>query len=108
MTSPRWKPARDVSTASVTALGLIGGWVSARESGVRPLGTVLLGAAAVWAGRTWYARHGAGPAAALLALYVAAFGASHPLARRIGPWPAVLTATTVTAGTAYLASDRRA
>ena len=99
------KPAKDVNTAAVTAVGLIGGWLAARESGIRPLGGVLLGVAGVWAARTWYARHGLGRTAALAALYVGAMGASHPLAKRIGPWPAVLSVTAVAAGAAHLCSD---
>jgi hypothetical protein len=31
------------------------------------------------------------------ALYTAAMGGSHPLAKRIGPWPAVLAVTAATA-----------
>lgn len=100
------KPAREVSTARVTALGLIGGWLSARESGIRPLGGVVLGLAGVWAGRTWYARHGAARTAALIALYLAAFGGSHPLAKKIGAWPSVLAVTAVASGAAFLASDQ--
>ena len=99
------KPARQVSTATVTAFGLIGGWLTARESGIRLLGGVVLGLAGVWAGRTWYARHGAARTAALAALYVGAFGASHPLAKRIGAWPSALAVTAAAAGAAYLASD---
>lgn len=99
------KPAKDVNTAAVTAAGLIGGWLTARESGIRPLGGVLLGVAGAWAARTWYARHGLGAAAGLSALYLGAFGLSHPLAKRIGAWPSVLAVTALTAGTAHLASD---
>lgn len=46
-----------------------------------------------------------GGAAALSALYLAAFGLSHPLAKRIGAWPSVLTVTAVASGAAHLASD---
>ncbi|MFT4216493.1 MAG: hypothetical protein QM619_04815 [Micropruina sp.] len=99
------KPAKDVNTAAVTAVGLIGGWLTARESGIRPLGGVLLGIAGGWAARTWYVRHGLGTAAGLSALYLAAFGASHPLAKRIGAWPSVLAVTAVVTGTAHLVSD---
>ena len=44
-------------------------------------------------------------AAGLSALYVGAFGLSHPLAKRIGAWPSVLAVTAVASGTAYLVSD---
>ena len=100
------KKAEDVNTAAVVTTGLIGGWITARETGIRPLGGVLLGAAGVWAARSWAAKKGPVTATALTALYVAAFGASHPLAKKMGSWPAVLTVTGGTATTAYLASDR--
>lgn len=102
------KPAADVNTAAVTALGLVGGWLSARESGIRPLGGVLLGAAGVFAGRTWLRRDGAATTALLSALYVGGFGASHPLAKRIGAWPSVLAVTAAASGAAWALSDRRA
>ena len=101
------KPAADVNTAAVTAVGLIGGWLTARETGIRPIGGVLLGAAGVLAGRTWLRRNGAGPAAVLSIIYLGALGASHPLAKRIGPWPSVLTATAAASGAAWALSDRR-
>lgn len=97
----------DVSTAAVTAVGLVGGWLTARESGFRPLGGVVLGAAGVWAGRTWLARDGAAVTAGLSALYLAAFAGSHPLAKKIGAWPAVLSVTAVASGAALVVSDLR-
>ena len=51
-------PARSVHTAPVVALGLLGGYLTARETGLRPLGGVVLAAAGVFAGRTWLARRG--------------------------------------------------
>ena len=52
----------------------------------------------------------AGPAgtAFLSAVYLGSFGASHPLAKRIGAWPAVLGAAGVSAAAAWLVADRRA
>lgn len=95
-----------VSTATVVAAGLIGGWLTARESGIRPLGTIPLAAAGALAARSWNRKKGPGTAAALTATYIGAFGLSHPLAKKIGAWPAVLTATAGAAATAYLVSDR--
>jgi hypothetical protein len=46
-------------------------------------------------------------AGALLATYLAAFGASHPLAKRIGAWPSVLAVAAVSAGASNLLADRR-
>ena len=102
------KNAADVNTAAVTAVGLVGGWLTARETGVRPLGAVLLGAAGLLAGRTWLRRDGMATTALLATAYVGAFGASHPLAKRIGPWPAVLAVTGAASGAAWAMSDRRA
>lgn len=99
------KPAASVNTAPVVALGLIGGWLTARETGIRPLGGVVLAAAGLYAGRTWLARRGPATTAVLGATYVLGFGLSHPLAKKIGSWPAVLTVTAATAGAAALLSD---
>ncbi|MFC7464843.1 hypothetical protein [Brachybacterium sp. GCM10030252] len=99
------KPAGEVSTAPVVATGLIGGWLTARETGIRPLGGVVLAAAGLYAGRTWLARRGPATTAVLGATYVLGFGLSHPLAKKVGAWPAVLTVTGVAAGAAALLSD---
>ena len=45
-------------------------------------------------------------AAILSAVYYGAFGVSHPLAKKIGAWPAVLTVAGVTAAAAWVLSDR--
>ena len=100
-------PARDVHTAPLVALGLIGGYLAARESGIRWLGGVLLGAAGVYAGRTWLTKTGPATTAALSVLYVGGFGASHPLATKIGAWPAVLAVTAASAGASYALVDAR-
>lgn len=99
------KPAKDVNTAAVVTTGLIGGWLTARETGIRPLGGVILAAAGGYAARSWNAKAGTGTAAALTTGYIAAFGLSHPLAKKLGSWPAVLTVTAATAGAAYALSD---
>lgn len=99
-------PATEVHTAPVVALGLVGGYLVARESGIRPLGGVLLAGCGALAGRTWLAKGGPGTAGALGALYLGGFGASHPLAKKIGAWPAVAAVTALAAGASYLAADR--
>jgi len=101
------KAADDVSTAPLAALGLIGGYLTARESGIRPLGGVVLGLAGVYAGRTWVARAGWPGAVALSVIYLSGFGASHPLAKKVGAWPAVLGVAAVSAGASYVVADRR-
>lgn len=99
------KPAESVKTAPVVAVGLIGGWLTARETGIRPLGGAVLAAAGAYAGRTWLARRGPATTAVLGATYLLGFGLSHPLAKRIGAWPAVLSVTAAAAGAAALLSD---
>ena len=99
------KPAASVNTAPVVALGLIGGWLTARETGIRPLGGVVLAAAGLYAGRTWLARRGPATTSVLGATYVVGFGLSHPLAKKIGAWPAVLTVTAASAAASALLSD---
>lgn len=101
------RDAHLVQTAPVTALGLVGGYLSARESGIRPLGGVVLGAAGLFAGRTWLAKTGPATTAALSAIYLGGFGASHPLAKKVGAWPAVLGVAAVSAAASYALVDRK-
>lgn len=100
------RDATDVQTAPLAALGLVGGYLTARETGVRPLGGVVLLAAGAYAARSWAAKSGPGVAAGLGAIYLVGFGASHPLAKKIGAWPAVLSAAGVSAAAAYALNDR--
>lgn len=101
------KQPQDVSTATVVATGLIGGWLTARETGIRPLGGAVLAAAGAWAAHNWWRTTSPAVTAALTATYVAGFGASHPLAKKIGSWPAVLAVTGVASGAAYALADSR-
>ena len=100
------KPAQTVQTAPLAALGLIGGYLTARETQIRPLGGVVLALAGAYAGRTWYAKGGAAETAALTAIYLGGFGASHPLAKKIGAWPSVLTVAAASAAASYALVDR--
>jgi len=97
----------ELPTAPVAAGSLVAGYLVARETGVRPLGGGVLAAAAVWCGRRWSRRAGPRTATALLGVYGAAFAGSHPLAKRIGAWPAVLSAAAAAGAAAWTLSDRR-
>jgi len=99
--------SRRVPTAPVVAASLVGGYLVARESGVRPLGGAVLAAGGVVAGREWLRHAGPAGTVALAAVYLGGFGASHPLAKRIGPWPAVLAAAATSAAASWTLSDRR-
>jgi hypothetical protein len=99
---------RDIPTAPVAAGSLVAGYLVARESGVRPLGGGVLAAAGGWCAREWTRRSGARRASALLGVYTAAFAASHPLAKRIGPWPAVVAGAAISGAAAWVLCDRAA
>jgi hypothetical protein len=71
------------------------------------LGGLVLVACGAWSARRWNRVGGPGLAVGLGLTYAGAFGASHPLAKRIGAWPSVFAVTAVAAGAAALA-DRRA
>jgi hypothetical protein len=96
-----------VPTAPVAAGSLVAGYLVARETGVRPLGGGVLAAAGAWCARAWSRTAGPGTAAALLGVYGAAFAGSHPLAKRIGAWPAVLVAAAASGGASWALADRR-
>ncbi|MBO0811645.1 MAG: hypothetical protein J2P23_06320 [Microlunatus sp.] len=102
----RLRTADSVSTAPLVATGLIGGFLAARETGIRPLGGALLGLAGAYAGRTWLAKKGPAVTAALSLIYVGGFGLSHPLAKKIGAWPAVITVSATSALASWVLVDR--
>lgn len=99
------KDAREVSTAPLVAVGLIGGFLTARETGIRPLGGVVLAAAGAYAARSWHVKKGWPAATGLSLAYLGGFGASHPLAKKIGAWPAVFAVSAVSAAASYVVSD---
>lgn len=94
-------------TALLLSAGLVGGFALAQQTGVRPLGGAAMLAANAVAARQWYAVGGAPLAAGLTAVYWTAMGVSHPIATKVGVWPAVLGVTAVSAGAAWLLADRR-
>ena len=67
----------------VAAVGLVGGFAVARAT-KREVGGGLFGLAGTWCGRQWARTTGPVGAAVLGALYTAAMGGSHPLAKKIG------------------------
>jgi hypothetical protein len=95
-----------VPTAPVAAAGLIGGFATGRATGRRQVAGIPFLAAGAWCARRWQSTHGPGVMGLLGGTYLAAFGLSHPLAKKIGPWPAVLAAGAVTAGVVYALADR--
>lgn len=107
-----WRVPRTVArmstfpTAPAVAAGLIGGFTAARYTGRRELGGAVLAAAGALCARSWLRSSGPGVMGVLLGVYAAAFGGSHPLAKKLGAWPSVLTVTAVASGVTYALADR--
>ena len=93
-------------TAPLVAAGLVGGFATARYTGRRELGGVVLATAGAVCGQSWLRSSGPGVSGVLLGTYLVAFGASHPLAKKIGAWPSVGVVTAVASGAAYALADR--
>ena len=90
-----------------SAAGLLGGYKVASTTGHRPLGGAVLGLAGFIAFKNWKRKAGVGRATFLTGVYLSAFGYSHPLAKKIGAWPAVYTVTGVTALLSLIVGRKR-
>lgn len=96
-------------TAPLVAAGLVGGFAAARYTGRREIGGAVFAVAGAICARSWLRSSGPGVMGVLLGTYAAAMGGSHPLAKKLGPWPAVLAVSAVASGAAYgLADNSRA
>lgn len=93
---------RSFATSALAAGGLLGGFAVARRSHNRQLGGAVLAAVGVACTTQWQKSSGSARAGALIGTYLVAFGASHPLAKKIGAWPAVGTVAAVTAVTSMV------
>jgi len=96
-----------VPTAPVAAGSLIASYYVARRTGVRPLGGAVLAAGGSWCTRSWLRTAGPVATVVLVTTYVGGFGGSHPLAKRLGAWPSVLTVAGVSAVASWALADRR-
>jgi hypothetical protein len=92
-------------TWPIAALSLVAGFAVADLTGVRPLGGLVLVAAAAWCAARWHRRAGTGRAAALVAFYAAAFAASHALGDVLGAWGAVVTVAALVGAAAWALGD---
>ncbi|MFE9832274.1 hypothetical protein ACFYPK_27020 [Streptomyces halstedii] len=97
-----------IPAAAVAAGGLVGGYAVARWTKKRPLGGVALAAAGSVAAYEWNRRAGARAATGLTVAYVAAFAGSHPLAKKIGAWPAVFAVAGGVAAASWAVTRRGA
>jgi hypothetical protein len=97
-----------VPAAVVAASGLIGGFGVVRWTRKRQLGGVVLVAAGAVAAQQWRQQAGGKAAGALTAAYVAGFAGSHPLAKKVGAWPAVFGVAGAVALASWAVADRHA
>ncbi|WP_406459486.1 hypothetical protein OH768_32360 [Streptomyces sp. NBC_01622] len=98
----------NVPSAVVAASGLVGGYGVARWTKKRQLGGAVLAVAGAAAAQQWRQRVGGKAAGALTVAYVAAFAGSHPLAKKVGAWPAVLGVAGAVAVASWAVADRHA
>lgn len=99
--------ARVPASAATAAGGLVGGYAVARWTKKRALGGVVLAAAGACAAQQWRQSAGVKTAAALSAAYVAGFAGSHPLAKKVGAWPAVFGVAGGVGLASWVLADRR-
>lgn len=90
----------------IAPLSLIAGFGVADVTGVRPLGGIVLFLAALWCGLEWRRTRGLPVALGLVAVYLLAFGLSHPLGKAIESWPAVVVVSLVVGAVVWAATTR--
>ena len=96
-----------VPTAPIVAGSMVGAYVVANATEHRQLGGVVMAVGGGVSLPQWVRNAGPIGAAALTAVYVGSMGVSHPVAKKIGAWPAVFAAAGVSALAAWAISDRR-
>ncbi|MDQ0991131.1 hypothetical protein QFZ74_002359 [Streptomyces sp. V3I7] len=96
----------DIPTSLLAAGGIVGGYSVSRLTGIRPLGGAVLAVVGVVAARQWRDTVSEPVALALSAAYTGAFALSHPLAKKIGAWPAVLGLAGAMGVVSYVVADR--
>ncbi len=93
--------------AALTSTGLIGGFAVAQKAGHRYAGGSIAAAAGLGAMESCRRRRGISPTLVLGTAYAASLAGSHPLAKKLGAWPAVCTATAATAVASHVLSRPR-
>ncbi|WUP92302.1 hypothetical protein OHT77_27970 [Streptomyces sp. NBC_00252] len=97
-----------IPSSVIAASGLVGGYGVARWTRKRQLGGVVLAAAGATAANQWRQQAGGKAAGALTVTYIAAFAGSHPLAKKVGAWPAVFGVAGAVALASWAVADRKA
>jgi thiol:disulfide interchange protein len=92
-------------TWPIAALSLVAGFAVADITGVRPLGGIVLAAAAAWCFVRWRAQAGTARAVALVAFYLVAFVVSHVIADPLGTWGAVAAVAAAVGAASWVLAD---
>ncbi len=98
---------RNLPTAPIAAMGLIGGFAVAVLSGSRTLGGLVLAICGLACIAIWLRRDGQQTAIRLTLAGLLAFALSHLLGLIIGAWPAVFLTAAATGVLYWRASDCR-
>jgi sugar phosphate permease len=96
---------RNLPSAPLAAGTLLAGWAAVEVTGSRPVGGVVLLCGGLGCAALWHRRQGARTALTLTAVGFSAFVLSHVLTLAIGPWPAVVTVSAITALIVWLKAD---
>lgn len=94
-------------TAISAAAILIIGFSVAQVTGQRWLGGIILLLGGLWCAYEWFKLAGVVPMIVAGLVFIAAFIASHPLAKLIGAWQSVAVVSVVTAVVGYAVSKPR-
>ncbi|WP_342590691.1 hypothetical protein [Paeniglutamicibacter terrestris] len=96
-----------IISIGLAMVGLLLGYKVARDTGNRQADGVILAACGLVAFTVWNNDAGSARGAPLTGMYLTTFAASHPLAKRIGQGPAVLTVTRVMALASMISGGNR-
>jgi CHASE2 domain-containing sensor protein len=96
---------RTLPSAPFAAGTLLAGWAAVEATGSRSVGGVVLLCGGLGCAALWQHRHGTRTALTLTAVGFSAFVLSHILTLAIGPWPAVVTVSAITALIVWLKAD---
>jgi hypothetical protein len=98
---------RTLPSAPFAAGTLLAGWAAVEATGSRPAGGVVLLAGGLGCAALWRKRHGNRTALALTGVGLGAFVLSHVLSLGlgVGPWPAVIIVSAVTAAIVWAKAD---
>jgi hypothetical protein len=94
-----------MATWPVASGSLLLGFALAEATGIRPLGGLVMILALAWCARSWLRTAGVIRTAALVLVYVVAFGVSHLVADALSAWPSVMLAAAITALAVWALAD---